>query len=233
METGPWPHLDRRQERGVVWGGTSPLPLRGACELRRTPLSGSSWNSPSTSFWVNKGNKRGDKAALTRPLRHHLLGLCLKETNLIPLHADYRVPPASADSLRSRLAASSEARMASSLSQKVMPRVLPLWRSPRAIMPLKPSISLPWGNTTSLAWRSPSSMSSGGPSKVLTLAYTACLLSNSHFSQRANHSTTCMMPPTTIRSELPRTLFLRRWVNKVYRLPLADIRQVTISEATS
>src|SRR5215208_729930 len=21
METGPWPHLDRRQERGVVWGG--------------------------------------------------------------------------------------------------------------------------------------------------------------------------------------------------------------------
>src|SRR5215218_1330777 len=162
METGPWPHLDRRQERGVVWGGTSPLPLRGACELRRTPLSGSSWNSPSTSFWVNKGNKRGDKAALTRPLRHHLLGLYLKETNLIPLHADYRVPPASADSLRSRLAASSEARMASSLSQKVMPRVLPLWRSPRAIMPLKPSISLPWGKTTSRAWRSPSSMSSGG-----------------------------------------------------------------------
>src|SRR5215211_7519756 len=34
---------------------------------------------------------RGDEVAVTRPLRHYLLGLYLKETNLIPLHADYRV----------------------------------------------------------------------------------------------------------------------------------------------
>src|SRR5919106_2720536 len=27
METGPWPHLDRRQERGVVWGGRHRFPL--------------------------------------------------------------------------------------------------------------------------------------------------------------------------------------------------------------
>src|SRR5215207_3258602 len=46
METGPWPHLDRRQERGVVWGGRHRFLLEVPenfvelrhCEVRRTPL---------------------------------------------------------------------------------------------------------------------------------------------------------------------------------------------------
>src|SRR5215203_3546936 len=46
METGPWPHLDRRQERGVVWGGRHRFLLEVPAnfgdlrygELRRTPL---------------------------------------------------------------------------------------------------------------------------------------------------------------------------------------------------
>jgi hypothetical protein len=40
------------------------------------------------------------------------------------------------------LAASSEAPMGSSLSQKVIPSILPLWRSPRALSPLNPSSCL-------------------------------------------------------------------------------------------
>ena len=54
METGPWPHLDRRQERGVVWGGRHRFLLevpanfveRRYGEVRRISI-------PRTS--VNKG----------------------------------------------------------------------------------------------------------------------------------------------------------------------------------
>src|SRR5918998_1804026 len=46
METGPWPHLDRRQERGVVWGGRHRFLLevpanfgeRRKAEVRRNHL---------------------------------------------------------------------------------------------------------------------------------------------------------------------------------------------------
>src|SRR5215208_6057941 len=71
METGPWPHLDRRQERGVVWGGRHRLLLEVPAnflelrygEVRRTPIRRSSQNSYSTQF-VNKGKKgRGLEAS--------------------------------------------------------------------------------------------------------------------------------------------------------------------------
>src|SRR5829696_2922697 len=52
METGPWPHLDRRQERGVVWGGRHRFLLEVPAnfgelrygEVRRTLLLDTSLN---------------------------------------------------------------------------------------------------------------------------------------------------------------------------------------------
>src|SRR5215208_7883089 len=62
METGPWPHLDRRQERGVVWGGRHRFPLevpanfgeRRERELRgillpRTPVNKPGMAGPATN----------------------------------------------------------------------------------------------------------------------------------------------------------------------------------------
>jgi hypothetical protein len=83
------------------------------------------------------------------------LALYLKEADFISFHACYRFPASLRRLAAHTVASSSLARMASSLSQNVIPSVLPLWRSPRAMSPLNPSICLARGRTCSRAWRNP------------------------------------------------------------------------------
>jgi hypothetical protein len=148
--------------------------------------------------WVNKGIKKGRvplaPALGSRPSSWLSTSKRLKEADFVPLRARYRPPPASDVSSRIRLAASSEAPMASSLSQNVIPSILLLWRSPRALSPLNPSSCLALGRTCSLAWRRPSSSSSVEPSKILTLACRALhLLSYPASPSRVTLSSTSMM----------------------------------------
>src|SRR5215204_7096982 len=74
METGPWPHLDRRQERGVVWGGRHRFLLEVPAnfgELRKSEVQLRRILIPRTP--MNKDKKKG-RSCYTPALDDSLLG---------------------------------------------------------------------------------------------------------------------------------------------------------------
>src|SRR5215212_2662085 len=124
---------------------------------------------------------RGGRAAMPRPFPllalGPLLALYLKQADFVSLYACYLSP-----ANLCRLLAQLVSRLLRGTHRFfALPEGCPQRLAAVAVdegdHTLEALHQPPHGKTTSLAWRNPSSMSSGGPSKRLTLACTACLLS--------------------------------------------------------